>query len=83
MRGQLIGMTKDNSLYYGNKKHLHFALRCFNGKNDQNLVIVAGKGRVGKTRFVQEICSYFHMHNEFRHMIFFEDLSKIVTDSSY
>ena len=44
---------------------------------DPPLVLVKGKGRVGKARFLQEICSYFYMHNEFRHVIFLQDLAKI------
>ena len=76
-------MTKDSSRYFGKKIAMFDAIRWLSRKDDSPLVVVSGKGRVGKKRFVQEICSYFHMHNEFRHYIFYEDLSKIVTEEKY
>ena len=50
---------------------------------DPPLVLVKGKGRVGKARFLQEICSYFYMHNEFRHVIFLQDLAKIDSEEKF
>ena len=56
MRSQLVGMTKDNSRYFGRKIHLHMAIRWLSRRDGPPLVVVAGKGRVGKKRFIQEIC---------------------------
>ena len=41
------------------------------------LICVRGKCLVGKKRFVQEVCQYLHLHNQFLDTIFFYDLANI------
>ena len=83
MRGQLIGMTQDNSRFFGHKISLHSALRWLSRKENPPLLLIKGKGHVGKTRFVKEICQYFYMHNEFRHAIMLHDLQKVDSEERY
>ena len=46
-------------------------------------MLVHGKGNIGKARFVLEICQFFHMHNKFRHVIFFHDLSTVNSEQDF
>lgn len=83
VRGQLMGMMKDLTRFFGRKIQLYTAINLLSNKQDRSLLVIQGKGCVGKKRLMQEICQFFHMHNKFRHVIFFEDLSKIGSETSY
>ena len=77
-------MNRDRTRYFGQKISLHNALFLLSkSENPYPVVLVRGKSHVGKTRFVQEICQYFFMHNEFRHVILFQDLSKVRTEEQF
>ena len=47
--------------------------------NPCSLVQILGQESVGKTRFVQEVCSYFYRHKKFTYIIMVKDLSQIET----
>ena len=65
VRAHMTGVvTKDLSPFFGQKVSLHSALHFLTQRTrNPPIVLVSGKCRVGKTRFVQEICHYFYTHN--------------------
>ena len=76
-------MVRDENHFIGRKAALYCALRILNKKDDYPLLLVQGKGQIGKTRFVREICKFLFMHNEYCHVIFFHDLSKIDSEEKF
>ena len=78
MRGQLIGMKKNQFSYIGRKTELYRVIKKLSSmSHPRPMVHIRGSEHVGKTRFVQEVCYYFFCHNEFHYIIMFKDLSEI------
>ena len=76
-------MVMGENQFIGRKAALYCALRTLSKKDDYPLLLVQGKGQIGKSRFVKEICRFLFMHNEFCHVIFFHDLSKIDSEEKF
>ena len=73
MRGQLLGFTVDQSRYFGRKQQLNHVLSLVASKQPDTapILLIRGPANTGKSRFVQEVCRFFHIREDFGHAILF------------